>query len=197
LNFLAHIYLSFNHPELALGNFIADRIKGKNYSHLPENIQNGIILHRAIDTFTDSHPIPRLSSARLHSNYSHFSRVIIDIYYDHFLARNWNLYHPIPLNEFAEEFYTLLKCNCEYLPNSILTLMPHLFRENWLVSYAELRGIEQVLIGMNRRTRYKSEMDRAIKDLILHYDSFHLEFSTFFEELITFSQEKIQSFKNA
>lgn len=193
MNFLAHIYLSFNDPQLALGNFMADSIRGRDYGHLPEGIQNGILLHRSIDTFTDSHPIPRKSSRRLHSRYSHYSRVIVDIYYDHFLAVKWERYHPEPLTAFVEEFYALLIEHREFLPPPVRRLLPHMIRDNWLASYAQLEGIARVLEGMNRRTRNKSGMQHAIMDLRRHYDSFEAEFEAFFEELIIFSRSKIES----
>src|SRR5690606_39712177 len=87
MNFLAHIYLSFEDDGITIGNFIADSIRGNRYKHLPERIQQGIMLHRAIDTYTDKHPTVRQSTKRLHQNYSHYSGVIVDIFYDHFLDR--------------------------------------------------------------------------------------------------------------
>lgn len=192
MNFLAHIYLSFNDPQLALGNFMADSIRGREYGHLPQRIQEGIVLHRSIDTFTDSHPIPRKSSRRLHSRYSHYSRVIVDIYYDHFLAVNWNRYHPEPLEAFVAEFYTLLHEQQQWLPAEVQRLMPHMIHDNWLTSYAHLEGIGRVLEGMNRRTRNKSGMQHAVEDLQKHYGSFEAEFEAFFEELIIFSRSKIE-----
>lgn len=192
MNFLAHIYLSFDDPQLALGNFMADSIRGREYGHLPQRIQEGIVLHRSIDTFTDSHPIPRKSSKRLHSRYSHYSRVIVDIYYDHFLAAHWNRYHPEPLEAFVAGFYDLLQNQKEWLPIEVQRLMPHMIRDNWLASYAHLEGIGRVLEGMNRRTRNRSGMHRAIVDLQKHYGSFEKEFEAFFEELIIFSRSKIE-----
>ena len=91
MNFLAHIYLSFGDDEITLGNFFADHIRGNKFKHFPEKIQKGIVLHREIDTYTDAHPIAKQSSRRLHANYSHYSRVIVDIFYDHFLAKNWKV----------------------------------------------------------------------------------------------------------
>jgi len=193
LNFLAHIYLSFDDPQLTLGNFMADSIRGREYGHLPEAIQNGILLHRSIDTYTDTHPIPRISSRRLHGRYSHYSRVIVDIYYDHFLARHWEKYHHEPLEPYVERFYSLLRENQTLLPGEVQRLMPHMIRENWLVNYANLDGISRVLAGMNRRTGNRSGMQRAIEDLTLHYESFGAEFESFFEELIIFSRHKIES----
>lgn len=194
MNFLAHIYLSFDDPQLTLGNFMADSIRGREFGHLPETIQQGIVLHRSIDTYTDTHPIPRQSSRRLHSRYSHYSRVIVDIYYDHFLARHWEKYHPEPLHDFVERFYLLLRENRQFLPGAVQRLMPHMIRENWLANYANLNGISRVLEGMNRRTGYKSGMHLAVEDLTAHYESFGAEFESFFEELIIFSRQKIESF---
>ena len=193
MNFLAHIYLSFGNDEVTIGNFIADRIRGKHYGHFSEGIQKGIILHRAIDTYTDTHAIPRRSSKRLHKNYSHYSRVIVDIYYDHFLAKNWKDYSDVPLTRFVAGFYDLLERRYEILPLGIQRMMPYMIADNWLVNYAELEGIERVLHGMNRRTNNRSKMNLAIADLEAHYGEFENEFQLFFKELITFSREKFNA----
>lgn len=190
MNFLAHIYLSFDHPEITLGNFFADHIRGNKYEHFPQKVQKGILLHRAIDTFTDAHPIPRISSKRLHKNYSHYSRVIVDIFYDHFLAKNWTDYSSIPLLQFTNNFYDLLEKNYELLPLATQRMMPYMIADNWLYNYSKIDGIARVLNGMNRRTKNKSKMNFAIFDLEKHYDDFELEFQAFFQELITFSRQK-------
>ncbi|MEC3964574.1 acyl carrier protein phosphodiesterase [Flagellimonas halotolerans] len=193
MNFLAHIYLSFDDKEITLGNFFADHIRGNKYKHLPDKIQKGILLHREIDTFTDSHPIVRQSSKRLHKNYSHYSRVIVDIYYDHFLAKNWSDYSKTPLDEFVEDFYDLLEDNYDILPMATKRMMPYMITDNWLLNYANLAGIDRVLNGMNRRTKNKSKMNFAILDLEEHYTDFENEFTSFFKELITFSNQKFIS----
>lgn len=193
MNFLAHIYLSFGDDEITIGNFIADSIRGNKYDHLPERIQKGIALHLEIDTFTDSHDIPKISSKRLHKNYSHYSRVIVDIFYDHFLAKNWSNYSDIPLDIFVENFYDLLEDNYEVLPLGVKRMMPYMMAENWIYNYSKMEGIAKVLNGMNRRTKNKSKMNFAILDLEEHYDKFEKEFTSFFEELITFSKQKYTS----
>lgn len=190
MNFLAHIYLSFDDDEITLGNFIADSIRGNKFDHLPERIQQGILLHREIDTFTDAHKIPRKSSKRLHQNYSHYSRVIVDIFYDHFLAKNWSKYSNIALDEFVERFYDLLEDNYELLPDGVKRMMPYMITDNWIYNYSKMEGIARVLNGMNRRTKNKSKMNFAIMDLEQHYTKFESEFTAFFEELITFSRQK-------
>ncbi|WP_394971801.1 ACP phosphodiesterase [uncultured Croceitalea sp.] len=193
MNFLAHIYLSFDEPQITLGNFFADHIRANKYKHLPDKVQKGILLHRQIDTFTDAHPIARQSSKRLHKNYSHYSQIIVDIFYDHFLAKNWKTYSEVPLNTYVEAFYDLLEDNYEILPLSTQRMMPYMITDNWLYNYANLKGISRVLDGMNRRTKNKSKMNFAILDLEEHYSDFENEFTAFFEELITFSKQKFNS----
>ncbi len=195
MNFLAHIFLSFGDKEITIGNFIADSIRGNKYQHLPERVQQGIFLHREIDTFTDAHAIPKKSSRRLHRNYSHYSRVIVDIFYDHFLAKNWSRYSNIPLAIFVEDFYDLLEDNYTILPDGVKRMMPYMIADNWIFNYSKMDGIGKVLNGMNRRTKNKSKMNFAIVDLEEHYEEFETEFSEFFDELITFSEQKYISLK--
>ncbi|WP_373518614.1 ACP phosphodiesterase [Pricia sp.] len=193
MNFLAHIYLSFGDDEIALGNFMADSIRANKYKHLPERVQKGIFLHREIDTFTDTHPIPKKSSKKLHKNYSHYSRVIVDIYYDHFLAKNWSTYSNEPLAVFVDRFYDLLGDNYAILPDGVKRMIPYMISDNWLLNYANLEGIGKVLNGMNRRTKNKSGMNFAIVDLEEHYNAFEEEFTEFFEKLVIFAKEKFLS----
>lgn len=190
MNFLAHIYLSFGDDDVTIGNFIADSIRGNKYTHLPERVQKGILLHRDIDTYTDAHDIPKQSSKRLHKNYSHYSRVIVDIFYDHFLAKNWVTYSDEPLDIFVENFYDLLEDNYSILPQGTKRMMPYMIANNWIYNYKNMEGIGRVLSGMNRRTKNKSKMNFAILDLEEHYEAFEEEFTAFFEELIIFSKQK-------
>lgn len=190
MNFLAHIYLSFGDDEITIGNFIADSIRGNKYKHLPDRIQKGILLHREIDTYTDAHPITRVSSKRLHQNYSHYSRVIVDIFYDHFLAKNWKQYSDTPLDVFVDKFYDLLEDNITILPDGTKRMIPYMISDNWLLNYAKMEGISRVLNGMNRRTNNKSKMNYAILDLEENYEAFEVEFTEFFNELVTFSKQK-------
>ncbi len=193
MNFLAHIYLSFEDDEITIGNFIADSIRGNKYDHLPERVQKGIALHREIDTFTDAHPTVRKSTKRLHKNYSHYSGVIVDIFYDHFLAKNWKDYSDTPLGIFVENFYDLLEDNYHILPIGVKRMMPYMIADNWIFNYSKMKGIGRVLNGVNRRTKNKSKMNFAIMDLEEHYEEFENEFTSFFEELTVFSKQKYVS----
>lgn len=196
MNFLAHIYLSGQNDQIRLGNFMADSIKGKKYLKYSKDIQKGIILHRAIDYYTDTHPIFKEGVQRLFPIYGHYSGIIIDIFYDHFLAANWKNYSEIPLKKYTLKFYQLLEENIETLPAKVRNFMPYMIRDNWLLSYAEIEGIDQVLAGMNRRTGSKSGMNLATKELKQYYPEFQQEFERFFEDLIKFSQEKLIELKD-
>ncbi|WP_117880348.1 acyl carrier protein phosphodiesterase [Aureibaculum luteum] len=196
MNFLAHIYLSGNNDLLKIGNFIADGIVGNKYKHLPIAVQKGIQLHRKIDSFTDTHPIVRKSKKRLHPRYRHYNGVIIDILYDHYLAKNWLVYSDIELNAYTQQFYTLLTDNHEILPEKIKKLLPYMIKDNWLYNYRTIEGIETVLIGMNKRTKNISKMNLAIEDLQLYYTDFEDDFTTFFEDLRNLSSEQTKIILN-
>src|SRR5690606_22136123 len=191
MNFLAHIYLSGDHNLITIGNFMADGIKGKRYEKYPKEIQIGILLHREIDTFTDAHPTVRMSTKRLHKNYSHYSGVIVDILYDHFLAKNWSKYSRVPLDVYVQDFYGLLRKSFTILPPRIQKMMPYMIADNWLYSYATVEGIGKILAQMNVRTKNVSKMNLAVAELEEYYDEFEAEFTSFFAELIPFAQHKL------
>ncbi|WP_299525883.1 acyl carrier protein phosphodiesterase [Winogradskyella sp.] len=190
MNFLAHIYLSGDNELITIGNFMADGVRGKKYKSYTDELQVGILLHRAIDTFTDAHSIFRKSTKRLHKNYGHYSGVIVDIFYDHFLAKNWKNYSNVPLADYVEGFYQSLKRQMDILPARYQHISPIMIEGNWLLSYASIDGIQSVLNGMNRRTRGISRMNGATKELKEYYQDFEEDFTAFFEELIIFSNNK-------
>ena len=197
MNFLAHLYLSQDNTDIMIGNFIADSIRGNHFSHYADDIQLGIRLHREIDTYTDQHPIVRKSKRRLDPKYGHYAGVIIDIFYDHFLAKNWDQYSAIPLDVYVDSVYALLQKNLEELPEKTQYMLPFMIEYNWLYNYQFMEGMKRVLNGMNRRTLNKSRMDLAIEDLQEHYDDFEKDFTEFFEELQTFTNEKRNQLQHA
>ena len=196
MNFLAHIYLSGDNEELKIGNFIADSVKGKQYLEYPPGIIDGIVLHRAIDTFTDTHPIVSRSVERLFERYGHYSRVIVDILYDHFLAANWKDYSDIPLKIYTEDFYKLLQDNFKILPKQVQNFLPYMVADNWLYNYRKIEGIEKILFQMNRRIKYRAKMHLAVEELREFYEEFEDEFTRFFEELRAYVKVEINSKKN-
>lgn len=184
MNFLAHLYLSGDNTSVMLGNFIGDFVKGKNLMEkVGPEMAKGIELHREIDFFTDQHPIVRESKKRLRPKYRHYSGVIVDVFYDHYLAKNWNDYHHQLLPDYADRVYNLIQKNNALLPERVNMMMPYMIKGNWLVNYATLDGIHRALSGMTRRTPYESKMDESISDLKENYEEFKTEFITFFPEL--------------
>lgn len=174
-----------------IGNFIADHIRGNRFTHLDPEIQQGIKLHREIDTFTDAHPITRKSKRRLNKRYGLYAGIIIDIFYDHYLAKNWYEYSAIPLDVFVDSVYALLDGNKEILPEKTNHMLPYMMKHNWLFNYQFKKGIKSVLNGMNRRTKNLGQMDLAIDDLYELDSEFEKDFKLFFEDLRIFTNQKL------
>ncbi|WP_144895117.1 ACP phosphodiesterase [Lutibacter sp. Hel_I_33_5] len=178
-----------------IGNFIADHIRGNKFEHFDPEIQQGILLHREIDTFTDAHKIVRKSKRRLHERYGHYDGVIIDIFFDHFLAKNWSQYSAIPLDVYTNSVYQLFQEKQEDLPEKSQQFIKYMVEYDILYNYQFLDPIDRVLNGMNRRTKGKSQMNLAIEDLKEQYQNFEDDFSAFFEDLRIFSEEKLLSLR--
>jgi len=194
MNFLAHIFLSGDNDQLAIGNFIGDFVKGRNLDErFDPLIVKGIELHRAIDEFTDSHGVVQQSKNRLRPKYRHYSGVIVDMFYDHLLAKNWNDYHDVSLPVFADKFYALIKKNENVLPAEVNHMMTYMATGNWLVNYAKTEGLNRALTGMSKRTPFDSQMDEAVADLVKHYPLFESEFKDFFPQLNEFSRSWIKT----
>lgn len=183
MNFLGHFYLSNDDPNLIVGNFIADFVKGKKYLDYPSKISEGIMMHREIDYYTDRHSMVRKGRKRLFEKYRHYSGVIIDMYYDHYLASLWSEYSMISLSTFAEHIYNTIEEYWEYLPAKSQFLFPYMKSGNWLVRYATTDGIGQSLTGMSRRLNNNSQLDQSIHQLHEFYDDFEEEFKEFIVEI--------------
>ena len=192
MNFLAHIYLSGNDELIKIGNFMADGIRGKDYENYPPKIKTGILLHRFIDSYTDSHPVFRQSTKRLHEKYSHYSGVIVDMFYDHFLCKNWSNYSDENLSDFVQHFYTSLRENYDVLTDKTKHLLPYMEKGNWLYNYQFLDELEIILSQMDYRTKNKSKMRFSINELKEYYSEFESEFMLFFEDLRTESKKKLR-----
>ncbi len=190
MNFLAHAYLSGDNHKLLLGNFIADFVKGRAALELfDEQVKKGIYLHRAIDAFTDSHAVVSESKKRLRPKYRHYAGVIVDVFYDHFLARNWHAWHAEPLDQFTSRTYETINRHKTILPESVKAFFPYMVKGNWLLNYAKVEGIGRALSGMAARTPYVSKMDEAVGDLVQYYSMFEREFEVFFPELKDHAKE--------
>ena len=190
MNILAHAILSGDGDEMLIGNFIADAVKGNHLERFSKGIKKGILLHREIDTFTDHHPVFIRSKHRIHKEYGKFSGVVIDIYYDHFLAVDWDIYSKVELSEFALHVYNLMLSNYAILPARSKRILPYLVIHNWLVGYSRFSDLQWVFDGMSRRSRkYNSGMENAVESLKEHYLSFHDDFKEFFPEMIAHAKK--------
>ena len=193
MNYLAHIFLSGSDGFLKLGNFMADEIKGKSYLNYPDEIQKGILLHRAIDDFTDHHPLVSRGAHRFFEDLGHYNSVAIDMIYDHILAKNWSQYSDIALSVFVEDFYLLLENNQHLLPKKISKVVPYMAKYNWLLSYAELQGLKEILKQMNNKTKHPTQLHKAVDIYLIHKAEFEDEFRIFFEEIREFCRSKIKA----
>jgi acyl carrier protein phosphodiesterase len=189
MNFLAHVHLSGNNEELKIGNFIGDFVKGKDIELYSPAIQKGIVLHRMIDHFTDQHDIVGRSKKKLYDTYHKYAAVLIDVFYDHFLAKNWESYSSISLDSFTHEFYTVLIKHKAALPDRVQQFLPHLMQTNWLGQYHRLEGIEHALQRLARRARFNSGIEHALVDLKKNYQSLEEDFMDYYPKLLVYVEE--------
>lgn len=190
MNYLAHFYLSgTENKALTLGNFLGDFVKGKKYMEYPPNIRKGILFHRAVDSYTDDHPLVLQSKKRLFARYRHYSAVLVDLYYDHLLAANFPDFSQQPLPDFARDIYALLSVQKQWLPEKARFMLPYMTRDNWLVNYASLQGIGRACTGIAHRTKFASGLERGPQDLQLHYNAFEEEFRLFFTDIQTYTRD--------
>lgn len=153
MNFLAHAFLAGDDPALIVGGVVGDWIKGHLPAGLPDDLARGVALHRAIDSHAETHPAFQQSRSRVSAPRRRYAGVLVDIFYDHLLARDWASIHHHPLNEFCAEVYRLIEGRMEALPVSSHAALRMMAREDWLSSYAKVEGGADVLVRMSRRAR--------------------------------------------
>ncbi len=191
MNFLAHTHLSPDNDDIIFGNFIADAVKGKSYLVYRQDIVVGILLHRSIDVFTDRHPLVRNSKSIIRNSFGKYSGIVVDIYYDHFLARNWELYHSDELSKFSTKIYFILAQRFLLLPTRVRRMLPFLIAQNWLSGYANLSDLQRVFNGMDRRTNHVSGMENAVTVLEENYELLYSDFKEFYAELEVYSKQRL------
>ena len=182
MNFLAHAYLSGNDEMVLTGNIIADGIKGKSYLKYPEKIQKGIILHRAIDTFTDQHVLTRHSASLLRPYMGRLAAVGVDVIYDHFLALHWADYHLTSFPEFVHFMYSSLGKYSHLMPSEASFFTNKMIEQDWISSYTQVTGIEDVFKRMSYRMGFP-QLNEGGKGLKAEYKSLEADFKAFFPEI--------------
>ena len=193
MNYLAHLFLAGTDPELILGNFIADHVKGSDILKYSENVRKGIAMHRAIDTYTDQHPVVKQSIIRLRNDFHKYAGVIVDMYYDHYLSSQWDDYSDTDLQAFTKMRYDILNTFQAIIPVRSARLLFYMEKQNWLMSYSSFDGMQQAFNGMSRRTTFESNMEHAVVNLKAGYLEFNQEFRQFFPELQMFVKNNFEA----
>ena len=186
MNYLAHLFLSCQDDDLLIGNFIADSIRNKEMANYPATIQKGILLHRQIDTYTDTHPAVRKSTHRLHSTHGKYAPVVVDILFDYVLSHNWDKYSNEPLTLFSKRVYWLLEQRSSDLPLKLQKRLDSMIRHDWLMNYGKEEGLRFVFERMEERAKFPAHFDKAVDNLLKDYDLFEEDFNAFFPEVIHF-----------
>jgi len=173
-----------------IGNFIGDFVKGRHYLEYPERIGKGIILHRKIDSFTDRHPVTKTCKTFINPMYRKYSGIVVDIFYDHFLATNWKHFSSVPLKDFVIQKYTILSAYDYFFPPEVKIFFPYFLETNWLYAYSTFDGLGTVLQNMSTRTSLPDFSDYAIKILKDNYDDLGKYFFSFFRDIISFVESE-------
>jgi acyl carrier protein phosphodiesterase len=187
VNWLAHVFLSDDNIEQRLGNLLADLVRGEAREEMSVDFRAGALRHRAIDAYTDAHPVVRRSRARVATRHRRFSGVLVDVFYDYLLASRWDLYSDVSLAAFTTTFYAQASASRIALPPDARATVDRIIEHDLLGAYRRLEGVEQSLrrlsIGLARRWRRDFALDRAVEDLRAHEHAFFADFEEFFPQL--------------
>lgn len=190
MNHLAHFFLSGDNEDLAIGNFVADFITNRELPQFTEGVKRGIMLHRDIDAFTDAHPIVKQSTKRLHPFHHKYSPVIVDIYYDFLLAKNWHKYadgDPSVWNDdirlFVNKMYNLLTERHLELPVKLRNRLPRMIADDWLMRYTTYQGLHGAFLMIEKHAAFPGNFGNAATHLEMYLDEFDAEFNAFFPDL--------------
>ena len=187
MNFLAHLYLASPDPDLMFGGVLADFVRGRAVNDYPDRIQQGIRLHTRIDAFTDNHPVVAASRARFQPPFRRYAGILIDLAFDHFLASQWDDYSSrVPLDVFARDAYNLLQTNASNRPERMRRVVAAMQRENWLVSYRDLEGIENALCRLSLRLSRENPLAEAGGTIRENYSGLQSDFGLFHPDLVRF-----------
>lgn len=197
MNFLAHLYLSGSDVDIRLGNFIGDYVKGKGLEQFPEGVRKGITLHRAIDSFTDNHTSTHLCKEFLRPGYGKYSGVVVDVLFDHILAKEWDKYSDSDLKLFTRSFYFQMVQHFSFLPERVKKFLPFMIQSNRLYSYRTKEGVKRTIDIMSSVTSLPENSAYAIETLSANYEQFSHHFNILFPEIKEFvSAEFGISFQN-
>jgi len=192
MNYLAHAYLSFNHPGILAGNLISDFVKGRKKFDYPPDIQKGIALHRSIDTFTDTHEVTREAKEIFRPYYRLYSGAFIDVVYDHFLAIDENEFPGNSLMNFSQQVYADLDEQRPWFPEQFALMFPYMKSQNWLLNYQSKWGTGKSFGGLVRRSAYLTESNTAIQLFEEHYQRLQQYYRHFWADVKPFAHQQFQ-----
>ena len=192
MNYLAHAYLSFGQPEIIVGNLISDFVKGKKKFDYPLGIQKGIALHRAIDTFTDTHSATKDAKEVFRPHYRLYSGAFIDVVYDHFLANDKNEFSETSLSSFSQSIYLTLEENKQWFPERFARMFYYMKMQNWLFHYRMIEGTEKSFGGLVRRSAYLNDSDAACKLFEEYYQLLQHCYRLFWADVKPFAEAQLQ-----
>jgi acyl carrier protein phosphodiesterase len=183
VNYLAHAYLSGDNEELLVGNFIADHLRGNNFKNYSEGVVEGIRLHRKIDTFTDSHPLFKASKRLFYKGFEKYSGILVDIYFDHLLAKNFKQFHSKSLGDFSTEVYKVYAKNESLMPEMSVRFLNYVLKNNVYQTYADLKGIETVLSHLSHRIGHGIALNTSLAQFVEAEGELEENFFTFIPDL--------------
>ncbi len=189
MNYLAHLFLAGPQPPALLGALMGDFVKGPlDGRRYPPAITRALVLHRRIDTFTDAHPVTAVSRARIAPERRRFAGIMVDLFYDHYLARHWDEHAREPLPAFTARIYALLERHRSVLPERLRWIAPRMAESDWLASYARVESIHAVLDRMSVRLKRENRLAGAGAELEANYAGLEADFRAFFPDLVRFAQ---------
>lgn len=193
MNYLAHLFLSGKNPGIRTGNFLGDWFKGKQHECLPEPIQDGVALHRAIDQFADQHPLMKQSYLRLRVHIGRYALPVIDVVQDHFLSLHFQKYSDQPLLAFTEDCIADIRSQAIHLPPPFPEKLATMFTVNWLAKYGTEEGMSRSLANLSKKARFSNKMSECWQYIEQDFNQYEDEFLQFFPEMIQFSQAQLSS----
>ena len=189
MNFLAHAVLAGDEPALIVGGVVGDWIKGPLPGALPPDLARGVALHRAIDSHAETHPAFQRSRNRVAADRRRYAGVLVDIFYDHLLARDWAQLQPIPLDRFCSDVYRHIDARLTDLPEQSRPAMRLMTGEDWLSSYANQDGIADVLQRMARRARQPNPLPGGEQAFIADAAGFAEDFAEWYADALRFAAQ--------
>lgn len=191
MNYLAHVALAGRSDEALLGNLLGDFVKGLDVDRLSETVRCGIRVHHAVDRFTDRDATVVRARQRIDPRYGHMRRVLLDVFFDHYLTRHWSRFFPdSPLEALTRRVYRVLRAHEPLLPDRLARMRPRMEAEDWLASYGEVEQIDRVLAAMERRLRRPRLLADGGRELRARYDRLEADFLEFFPRLREFARER-------